>query len=83
VAADRDVERDLGGGVVGWRVLAQALIVGRCTPRGHCGRIAPHSSSPAGPGRDLDDVDAFRGEEGVEGVGELGVPVAGSGSGTS
>lgn len=26
VAADRGVERDLGGGVVGWRVLAQALV---------------------------------------------------------
>ena len=31
---------------------------------------------PRSPGRDLDDVDARRGEEGVEGVGELGVPVA-------
>jgi hypothetical protein len=26
VVADRGVERDLGGGVVGWRVLAQALM---------------------------------------------------------
>jgi hypothetical protein len=28
------------------------------------------------PGRDLDHVEAFGGEDGVEGVGELGVPVA-------
>jgi hypothetical protein len=26
VVADRGVERGLGGGVVGWRVLAQALV---------------------------------------------------------
>ena len=26
MAADRGVERDRGGGVVGWRVLAQALM---------------------------------------------------------
>ncbi|MEA2259785.1 MAG: hypothetical protein QOJ51_2610 [Acidobacteriaceae bacterium] len=26
MAADRGVERDLGGGVVDWRVLAQALM---------------------------------------------------------
>jgi hypothetical protein len=29
-----------------------------------------------GTGRDLDDVDAFGGEHGIEGGGELGVPVA-------
>jgi hypothetical protein len=74
MATDRGVERDHGGGVVGWRVLAQALmravvidvmhvlvedgagvsfvvdqqLVGAL--REHCGRIARHSSSPAGSG---------------------------------
>ncbi len=38
---------------------------------------------PRGPGRDLDDVDAFGGEQGVEGGGELWCPGRGSGSGTS
>jgi hypothetical protein len=31
---------------------------------------------PGGAGRNLDDVDAFGGEDGVEGVGEFRVPVA-------
>jgi hypothetical protein len=37
---------------------------------------------PRGLGRDFDYVDAFGGEDGIEGVGELGVPGLGSGSGT-
>jgi len=31
---------------------------------------------PGCAGRNLDDVDAFRGEDGIESSGELGVPVA-------
>ncbi len=31
---------------------------------------------PGSLGRDLDDVEAFGGEDGIEGSGELGVPVA-------
>jgi hypothetical protein len=31
---------------------------------------------PGCPGRDLDHIDAFGGEDGIEGGGELGIPVA-------
>jgi hypothetical protein len=101
MAADRGVERDLGGGVVGWRVLAQALMRAMVIEVTHVqaedgagvsfvidqysvGALLADTADESlriavrlrGPGRDLDDVDAFGGEEGVEGVGELGVPVA-------
>ena len=101
MASDRGVEGDHGGGVVGWWVLAQALVravvievahvlvedgagvsfVVDQHPVGALGADAADEPfrvavRPGRPGRDLDHVDAFGGEDGIEGVGELGVPVA-------
>ena len=107
MAMDRGVERDHGGGVVGCRVLAQALMravvidvmhvlvedgagVSFVVDQQSVGALHANTADeslgravrPRGPGRDLDDVDAFGGEEGVEGVGER-CPGRGSKSGTS
>jgi hypothetical protein len=101
MATDRGVERNHGGRVVDWRVLAQALMWAMVIEVTHVlvengagmslvieqqpvGALLANTADeslgiavrPRSPGRDLDDVDAFGGEEGVEGVGELGVPVA-------
>jgi hypothetical protein len=92
MATDRGVERDHGGGVVGCRVLAQALMravvidvmhvlvedgagVSFVVDQQLVGALHANTADeslgravrPRGPGRDLDDVDAFGGEEGVEG----------------
>lgn len=101
MASDRGVERDHGGGVVGWWALAQALVravviemahvlvengVGMSfmvdqQPVGAFGADAADEPfrvavRPGRTGRDLHNVDAFGGEDGVEGSGELGVPIA-------
>jgi hypothetical protein len=101
VALDRGAERDHGGGVVGWRVLIQALVRAVIIEMAHV--TVKHSSGvsfvvdqqpvgalgadaadepfrvavrPGCTGRNLHNVDAFGGEDGIESGGEFGVPVA-------
>jgi hypothetical protein len=101
VASDRGAERDHGGGVVGWWVLAQALVRAVVIEMAHVlvengagvsfvvdqqpvGALGADAADepfrvavrPGRTGRDLDHGDAFGGEDGVEGSGELGVPIA-------
>lgn len=100
-APDRGVERSHRGGVVEWRVLAEALmravvieVPGKPIENGE-GMFLVVDQHPVealladtadesfriavragGPRRDLDHVETFRGEDGVKGRRELGVPVA-------
>ncbi len=101
VTSDRGVEGYHGGGVVGWRVLVQALVWAVIVEVAHVpvedgvGMSLVVDQHPVGafgadaadepfrvavrlrrPRRDLDHVDAFGGEDGIEGGGEFGVPVA-------
>ena len=96
MAADRGIEWDHGGGVVGWRVLAQALMWAMVIEVTHvpvedgtCVSFVVDQQSvsallagtadeslgiavrPRSPGRDLDDVDAFGGEEGWKALVDL------------
>jgi hypothetical protein len=101
VALDGGAVRDRGGGVVGWWVLAQALVRAVVIEMAHV--LVEHGAGvsfvvdqqpvgafgadagdepfcvvvrPGCTGRDLHHVDGFGGEDGVEGSGELGVPIA-------
>jgi hypothetical protein len=101
VASDRSAERDHGSGVVGWRVLIQALVraviieMAHVTVKNNSGVSLVVDQQPVGAlsadaadeplriavrprrtGRDLHHGDAFAGEDGIKGGGELGVPVA-------
>ena len=58
------------------RVVRGRSTSGRCTRSGRCRRTVPRSSSPGRAGRDVDHVDALGGEHGIEGISELGIPVA-------
>jgi hypothetical protein len=101
VTSDRGVERDYGGGVVGWWGVAWALVwpvdvemtdvlvddgagMSFVVDQQSVGAFGADAADepfriavrPGRARRDLDHVDALGAEDGVEGVGELGGPVA-------
>ena len=100
VTSDRGVEGDDGGGVVGWWVLAEALVravvieVAHVLVNNSVGVSVVVDQQPVGAlgadtadepfriavcpwraRRDLDHLDVVGGEDGIEGIGELGVPI--------
>jgi hypothetical protein len=100
MASDRGVDRDHGRGIVGRRMLVEALVramviemadepvedgagVSLVVDQYSVGALRADAANESlgvtvrlwGTGRDFDHVDAFGDEDGIEGIGELGVSI--------